>query len=159
MLRNNKSLLLDEHFAAVEEAREESVLILRNFYKSEEIFLDMFEDEYRQMIENKLNFEFIISDASLLLPPTGTPLTYIDIRSVIIFHESLKRTFAKFYVVDVLTKKAHTTRAFSWFKAPLLTLHQQTPVKYSVLNVKVVVAAFNQELAVLGTFSVSRFKL
>ena len=32
----------------------------------------MFEDEYRQ---KKLNFEFIISDASLLLPPTGTPLT------------------------------------------------------------------------------------
>jgi len=139
----------------VEEAREEGVPILRNFYKSEEIFLDIFKDEYRQMIEKKL----IISDASLLLPPTGTPLTGIDIRSAIIFHESLKRTFAKFYVVDVLTKKAHTTRAFSWFKALLLTLHQQTPVKYSVLNVKVVVAAFNQELAVLGTFSVSRFKL
>ena len=110
----------------MEEAREEGVLILRNFYKSEEIFLDMFEDEYRQMIEKKLNFEFIISDASLLLPPTGTPLTGIDIRSVIMFRESFKRTFAKFYVVDVLTKKAHTTRAFTWFKAPLLTLHQQT---------------------------------
>ena len=40
-------MMADEHFAAVEEAREESVLILRNFYKSEEIFLDMFEDEYR----------------------------------------------------------------------------------------------------------------
>ena len=83
MFRNNKSLLLDEHFAAVEEAREESVLILRNFYKSEEIFLDMFEDEYRQMTEKKLNFEFIMSDASLLLPPTGTPLTGIDFRSVV----------------------------------------------------------------------------
>ena len=85
MFRNNKSLLLDEHFAAVEEAREESVLILRNFYKSEEIFLDMFEDEYRQMTEKKLNFEFIMSDASLLLPPTGTPLTGIDFRSVLIY--------------------------------------------------------------------------
>ena len=83
LFRNNKSLLLDEHFAAVEEAREESVLILRNFYKSEEIFLDMFEDEYRQMTEKKLNFEFIMSDASLLLPPTGTPLTGIDFRSVV----------------------------------------------------------------------------
>ena len=71
----------------MEEAREEGVLILRNFYKSEEIFLDMFEDEYRQMTEKKLNFEFIMSDASLLLPPTGTPLTGIDFRSVI-FHIS-----------------------------------------------------------------------
>ena len=32
--RNEKSVMADEHFAAVEEAREESVLILRNFYKS-----------------------------------------------------------------------------------------------------------------------------
>ena len=69
----------------MEEAREEGVLILRNFYKSEEIFLDMFEDEYRQMTEKKLNFEFIMSDASLLLPPTGTPLTGIDFRSVLIY--------------------------------------------------------------------------
>ena len=72
--------MLDEHFAAVENAREESVLILRNFYKSEEIFLDMFEDEYRAMTQKNLNFEFIMSDASLLLPPTGTPLTGIDFR-------------------------------------------------------------------------------
>ena len=72
--------MMDEHFAAVENAREESVLILRNFYKSEEIFLDMFEDEYRAMTQKSLNFEFIMSDASLLLPPTGTPLTGIDFR-------------------------------------------------------------------------------
>ena len=80
VIRHEKSVLADEHFAAVEETREESVLILRNFYKSEEIFLDMFEDEYRQMTEKVLNFEFIMSDASLLLPPTGTPLTGIDFR-------------------------------------------------------------------------------
>ena len=29
VLRNDKSVMADEHFAAVEEAREESVLILR----------------------------------------------------------------------------------------------------------------------------------
>ena len=80
VIRHEKSVLADEHFAAVEETREESVLILRNFYKSEEIFLDMFEDEYRQMTAKTLNFEFIMSDASLLLPPTGTPLTGIDFR-------------------------------------------------------------------------------
>lgn len=80
VIRQEKSIMLDEHFAAVENAREESVLILRNFYKSEEIFLDMFEDEYRAMTQKSLNFEFIMSDASLLLPPTGTPLTGIDFR-------------------------------------------------------------------------------
>ena len=80
VIRDEKSVMTDEHFAAVEEAREEIVLMLRNFYKSEEIFLDMFEDEYRQMTEKVLNFEFIMSDASLLLPPTGTPLTGIDFR-------------------------------------------------------------------------------
>jgi len=75
-----ESVLLDEHLAAVEGAREESVLILRNYYKSEEIFLDMFEDEYREMTKRPTNFEFVMSDASLLLPPTGTPLTGIDFR-------------------------------------------------------------------------------
>ena len=44
----------------------------------------MFEDEYRQMTAKSLNFEFIMSDASLLLPPTGTPLTGIDFRSEMI---------------------------------------------------------------------------
>merc|ERR1719220_2283304 len=78
--KEDKSVMLDEHFAELEGAREESVLILRNFYKSEEIFLDMFEDEYRAITQKNLNFEFIMSDASLLLPPTGTPLTGIDFR-------------------------------------------------------------------------------
>jgi len=80
VLRENRSLLIDEHLAALEGAREESTLILRNFYKSEEIFLDMFEDEYREMHKRPINVEFVMSDASLLLPPTGTPLTGIDFR-------------------------------------------------------------------------------
>jgi len=80
VLRENQSLLIDEHLAALEGAREESTLILRNFYKSEEIFLDMFEDEYREMQKRPINVEFVMSDASLLLPPTGTPLTGIDFR-------------------------------------------------------------------------------
>lgn len=62
--------------------KEESTLLLRNFYKTEEIFLDMFEDEYRETTKSWKNdgskIEFILSDASLLLPPTGTPLTGIE---------------------------------------------------------------------------------
>jgi len=80
VIRDEKSNLMDEHFAEIEGAREESTLILRNFYKSEEIFLDMFEDEFREMNKRPINFEFVMSDASLLLPPTGTPLTGIDFR-------------------------------------------------------------------------------
>uniref|UniRef100_A0A8K9X9Y1 C-type lectin domain containing 16A n=1 Tax=Oncorhynchus mykiss TaxID=8022 RepID=A0A8K9X9Y1_ONCMY len=46
--------------------------------EGEEIFLDMFEDEYRSMTSKPLNVEYLMMDASVLLPPTGTPLTGID---------------------------------------------------------------------------------
>eukprot|EP00069_Balaena_mysticetus_P009819 bmy_06497T0 len=59
-------------------AREESVHLVRHFYKGEEIFLDMFEDEYRSMTMKPMNVEYLMMDASILLPPTGTPLTGID---------------------------------------------------------------------------------
>ncbi|NXU09477.1 CL16A protein, partial [Pardalotus punctatus] len=48
------------------------------FWKGEEIFLDMFEDEYRSMTMKPMNVEYLMMDASILLPPTGTPLTGID---------------------------------------------------------------------------------
>jgi len=35
----------------------------------------MFEDEYREATGKKTRIDFVMSDASLLLPPTGTPLT------------------------------------------------------------------------------------
>ncbi|XP_071535234.1 protein CLEC16A homolog isoform X2 [Panulirus ornatus] len=76
--RKNTSCLRDHHLAALEGAREEATLMLRNFYKSEEIFLDMFEDEWHEMHRKPLNVEFLLQDASVLLPPAGTPLTGID---------------------------------------------------------------------------------
>nr|XP_021151414.1 protein CLEC16A isoform X1 [Columba livia] len=72
------SLIKDVHLACLEGAREESVHLLRRFYKGEEIFLDMFEDEYRSMTIKPMNVEYLMMDASILLPPTGTPLTGID---------------------------------------------------------------------------------
>jgi len=80
VVKGKESILKDGQLAALEGAREDSTLILRNFYKSEEIFLDMFEDEYREMIKRPINVEFVMSDASLLLPPTGTPLSGIEFR-------------------------------------------------------------------------------
>ncbi|XP_070138135.1 protein CLEC16A homolog isoform X2 [Drosophila bipectinata] len=58
-------------------ARNQSMVVLRNFYKSEDIFLDLFEDEYNEMRKAQLNVEFLCMDSAILLPPTGTPLTGI----------------------------------------------------------------------------------
>ncbi|XP_074014520.1 protein CLEC16A isoform X1 [Numenius arquata] len=74
----NGTIIKDVHLACLEGAREESVHLLRRFYKGEEIFLDMFEDEYRSMTIKPMNVEYLMMDASILLPPTGTPLTGID---------------------------------------------------------------------------------
>ncbi len=46
--------------------------------QSEEIFLDMFEDEWRESTQRPTRIDYVMSDASLLLPPTGTPLSGID---------------------------------------------------------------------------------
>lgn len=72
VMRDDKSILSDHHLASIEQAKEESALILRNFYKSEEeaIFLDLFEEEYDEMSRRKLNVEYLMMDANLLLPPS-----------------------------------------------------------------------------------------
>ncbi|XP_057223263.1 protein CLEC16A isoform X5 [Malurus melanocephalus] len=74
----NGRIIKSVHLDCLEGAREESVHLLRSFYKGEEIFLDMFEDEYRSMTMKPMNVEYLMMDASILLPPTGTPLTGID---------------------------------------------------------------------------------
>lgn len=74
----NGRIIKNVHLDCLEGAREESVHLLRRFYKGEEIFLDMFEDEYRTMTMKPMNVEYLMMDASILLPPTGTPLTGID---------------------------------------------------------------------------------
>ncbi|XP_017958773.1 protein CLEC16A homolog isoform X3 [Drosophila navojoa] len=59
-------------------ARNQSMVVLRNFYKSEDIFLDLFENEYNEMRKAQLNVEFLCTYSTILLPPTGTPLTGIE---------------------------------------------------------------------------------
>ncbi|XP_027626866.1 protein CLEC16A isoform X4 [Tupaia chinensis] len=78
VLPSSGCIIKDVHLACLEGAREESVHLVRHFYKGEEIFLDMFEDEYRSMTMKPMNVEYLMMDASILLPPTGTPLTGID---------------------------------------------------------------------------------
>ncbi|XP_043502979.1 protein CLEC16A homolog isoform X2 [Polistes fuscatus] len=78
VLSEGQSLLKDSHLAAIETAKEQSTALLRNFYKSEEIFLDMFEDEYNEIQKRPLNVEWLMMDSNILLPPTGTPMTGIE---------------------------------------------------------------------------------
>lgn len=42
---DGKNILLDGHRTLIDAAKTQSTALLRNFYKSEEIFLDMFEHE------------------------------------------------------------------------------------------------------------------
>ena len=53
-----------------------SLSLLSN--QSEEIFLDMFEDEHRESTKRPTRLDYVMSDAALLLPPAATPLTGID---------------------------------------------------------------------------------
>ncbi|XP_043671928.1 protein CLEC16A homolog isoform X2 [Vespula pensylvanica] len=78
VLSEGQSLLKDSHLAAIEAAKEQSTALLRNFYKNEEIFLDMFEDEYNEIQKRPLNVEWLMMDSNILLPPTGTPMTGIE---------------------------------------------------------------------------------
>uniref|UniRef100_A0A3Q2Q9A4 C-type lectin domain containing 16A n=1 Tax=Fundulus heteroclitus TaxID=8078 RepID=A0A3Q2Q9A4_FUNHE len=72
VLSGSHCLIKDVHLACLEE------LSYMLSSQGEEIFLDMFEDEYRSMTSKPLNVEYLMMDASILLPPTGTPLTGID---------------------------------------------------------------------------------
>uniref|UniRef100_A0A0C9Q4M4 CLEC16A protein n=1 Tax=Fopius arisanus TaxID=64838 RepID=A0A0C9Q4M4_9HYME len=78
VISDGESLLCDAHLAAIESAKEESTALLRNFYKSEDIFLDMFEEEYSEVQKKPLNVEWLMMDSNILLPPTGTPMTGIE---------------------------------------------------------------------------------
>ncbi|OQR70368.1 protein CLEC16A-like [Tropilaelaps mercedesae] len=76
------SCLRDAHLSLVKCARDESALLLKGFLKSDEIFLDMFEEEYEQGLK-ALNVEYLMMDGNLLLPPIGTPMSGLD------FHKRL----------------------------------------------------------------------
>ncbi|XP_030105171.1 protein CLEC16A isoform X4 [Mus musculus] len=76
VLTSSGCVIKDVHLACLEGAREESVHLVRHFYKGEEIFLDMFEDEYRSM--TAIRVFFMLRSLSLQLrgePETQLPLT------------------------------------------------------------------------------------
>ena len=78
MKDGENSCLDDRHLAVIEGAREENILVLQNYFKGDEMFLEIFEDEYLEMSTAKIqSVEYLLMDSHLLLPPAGSPLTGI----------------------------------------------------------------------------------
>ncbi|KAF6024766.1 CLEC16A [Bugula neritina] len=77
VMDDGTSCLRDNHYATLISIKEESMALLRDVFKTEEIFLDMFEDEFREMTKRELNVEYLTMEATILLQPTSTPLTDI----------------------------------------------------------------------------------
>ncbi|XP_032779218.2 protein CLEC16A homolog isoform X3 [Daphnia magna] len=74
----NHHELDDKNLAVLEQAKEESIMVARTFFKSEDMFLELFEAEVNEIIKRPLQVEYLLQDSSILLPPTGTPMTGIE---------------------------------------------------------------------------------
>jgi protein CLEC16A len=99
---NGQSYTNDFHLACIEQAREQSAFLLRRQYKTEEMFLDMFEHEYQSLnAQQTVSFEFLLRDWSILLTPTSTPLSGIEFsrRFPCGDTEKLKQTIRIFFLL------------------------------------------------------------
>lgn len=65
----------DSDLAMLESFREENILTLQNYFKTEEMFLEMFEDEY---FVKGCDLESLLGDSCMLLPPVGSPLSGVN---------------------------------------------------------------------------------
>ncbi|CAF0812734.1 unnamed protein product [Brachionus calyciflorus] len=74
----NKSFISDFHMACIEQVRDQSAYALRRSFKTEEMFLDMFEHEYHNFTNQPFSFENLLREWSILLAPTSTPLSGIE---------------------------------------------------------------------------------
>ncbi|XP_008551718.1 protein CLEC16A homolog isoform X2 [Microplitis demolitor] len=120
VMSDGQSLLCDAHLAAIESAREQSTALLRNFYKSEDIFLDMFEDEYVEVQKKPLNVEWLMMDSNILLPPTGTPMTGIE--------------FTKRLPCGEVERARRAIRVFFLIRELSLTLNKETETQLPLTN-------------------------
>lgn len=68
---DQSSTLSDHHIALIEDTKEHSTVIVRNYFRNEneQLFLDLFEDEFMEFSKFKINVEYLMMDANLLLPP------------------------------------------------------------------------------------------
>ncbi|CAF1039000.1 unnamed protein product [Adineta ricciae] len=75
---NQTSYLSEEHLTQIDQARKQATEDLRRYFPQQELLLDMFEDEYRQMQMNPTRIDYLLKDSCMLLPPTTTPLSGIE---------------------------------------------------------------------------------
>ncbi|CAF3679400.1 unnamed protein product [Rotaria sp. Silwood1] len=101
------SYLSDHHLARIEQVYEQSTENLRRHYRQQEMFLDLFEDEYRQMQLNPIRLEYLLKDAYMLYPPTSTPLTGVEfiIRLPLGDIERARRSIRGFFLIRALSLK------------------------------------------------------
>ncbi|XP_011498267.1 PREDICTED: protein CLEC16A [Ceratosolen solmsi marchali] len=120
VISENEVLLQDYHLAAVEAAKEQSTTLLRNFYKGEDIFLDMFEDEYSEIQKKPLKVEWLMMDSNILLPPTGTPMTGIE--------------FSKRLPCGEVERARRAIRVFFFIRELSLTLNNEIETQLPLTN-------------------------
>ncbi|VDK51068.1 unnamed protein product [Anisakis simplex] len=65
--------------AVADQARNETILSLSNVLYNEDLFLEMFEDEYYQFERDSFRISLICDDPCLLLPPSNTPLSGVPL--------------------------------------------------------------------------------
>ncbi|CAI6349468.1 unnamed protein product [Macrosiphum euphorbiae] len=78
-IHEEKVFISDRHIAVILNAKEKILPLLRQFFKKEEMFLELFEDEYNEMHKEILNVQRLLSDSTLLLPPAHSPMTGIPL--------------------------------------------------------------------------------
>jgi len=71
----------------------------------------MFEDEYYELKRRPLNVERLTMDASVLLPPTGTPLTGIEFGKRLPSGE-VRSTFFKYFTKIPLSRVVFMAHLF-----------------------------------------------
>lgn len=103
-IHEEQVFISDRHIAIILNAKERILPLLRQFFKvstevsilhlftikiikknyelvlqKEEMFLELFEDEYNEMHKEILNVQRLLSDSTLLLPPAHSPMTGIPL--------------------------------------------------------------------------------
>ncbi|CAF4560580.1 unnamed protein product [Rotaria sp. Silwood1] len=103
----NLAINLLKKTSRIEQVYEQSTENLRRHYRQQEMFLDLFEDEYRQMQLNPIRLEYLLKDAYMLYPPTSTPLTGVEfiIRLPLGDIERARRSIRGFFLIRALSLK------------------------------------------------------
>ncbi|XP_076545341.1 C-type lectin domain containing ema isoform X1 [Osmia lignaria lignaria] len=128
VMSDGQNTLKDTHMTAIEAAKEQSTSLLKNFYKSEDIFLDMFEDEYSEIQKRPLNVEWLMMDSNILLPPTGTPMTGIEFTKRLPCGEKTKLMLVQ------VERARRAIRVFFLIRELSLTLNMEVEAQLPLTN-------------------------